>query len=174
LQIVLMATVIDFGFAEFFVPLFSMIFIFLIVYAILQKTEMLGGKQVTDFAIALFLSILVLFSNSALELTKFMAVWLVVILVILVFMILAFSFWSGDSHLGFDKDLDIKGILFWVMIIVLAIGLTQVFGPVLTPYASGADPSRVVLRTLFHPRVIGAVILLIIVSNLAKLLKHEA
>jgi hypothetical protein len=41
----------------------------------------------------------------------------------------------------------------------------------LTPYAEGADPNRIILRTIFHPRVMGAVFLLIIISNIAKLLK---
>ena len=123
------------------------------------------------------ISILVFFSSSALELTKFMTVWLVVVLIIIIFMILVVTLFKehGEKEaFGFPDDFDIKTLIFWVLIVILAIGLTQVFGPVLTPYAADADPGHVILRTLFHPRVIGAVILIIIISNLAKLLKHEA
>jgi hypothetical protein len=173
-----MATLLDAGLIEIFVPLVTMIFVFLVCYAILQQSKILGGKNITDFFIALMVSILVFFSSSALELTKFMSVWLVVVLIIIIFMVIIVSFFkdhAGESEsMGFPADLDIKGIVFWALIIVLAVGLTQVFGPILTPYAADADPNHVILRTLFHPRLIGAVILLIVISNLAKLLKHEA
>jgi hypothetical protein len=172
-----MATLLDGGLIEIFVPLVTMIFVFLVCYAILQQSKILGGKNITDFFIALMVSILVFFSSSALELTKFMSVWLVVVLIIIVFMIMIVTFFKehGEKEaIGFPDDLDIKGIIFWTLIIVLAVGLTQVFGPVLTPYAADADPNSVILRTLFHPRLIGAVILLIVIANLVKLLKHES
>jgi len=172
-----MATLLDVGLIEVFVPLVTMIFVFLICYAVLQQSKMLGGRHIIDFFVALMVSILVFFSSSALELTKFMSVWLVVVLIIILFMIIILSLFKehGDkAALGFPDDLDIKTIVFWVLILVLAIGLTQAFGPVLTPYANDADPNRVILRTIFHPRIIGAVVMLIIIANMAKLLKHQA
>ena len=173
-----MATLLDAGLIEIFVPLATILFVFLICYAILQQSKILGGKSITDFFIALMVGILVFFSSAAVELTQFMAVWLVVVLIIVIFLVLTVSFFKEHDNesksLGFPPDLDIKGIIFWALIIVLAVGLTQVFGPVLTPYAAGADPNRVILITLFHPRLIGAVILLIVIANLAKLLKHQS
>jgi len=171
-----MATFLDVGLAEVVVPLVTMIFVFLICYAILQQSKMLGGKNIIDFFVALMVGILVFFSSSALELTKFMSVWLVVVLIIIIFMIIILSFFKNldEGNMGFPDDMDIKGLIFWVLIIVLAVGLTQVFGPVLTPYAAGADPDRTILRTLFHPRMIGAIVLVIIIANMAKLLKHHS
>lgn len=168
-----MATVLDIGVLEHFIPLFSFLFVFLIVYALLQKLKLLGGKSVIDFLVSLVVSILVVLSSSAVELARFMSVWGVVVTIILVFLFIMMSFWAGEGKMGLPVDMDIKSIVFWVFIIILAIGLTQVFGPVLMPYAEGADPSRTVLRTIFHPRIVGALFLLIIVGNLAKFLKHS-
>ncbi len=168
-----MATFLDVGILEYFVPLFSFIFIFLILYALLQKTKILGGKSAIDFIISLMVTLLVVLSSSAVELAKFMSIWGAVVAVILVFLFIMVSFWAGEGHAGLPNDMDIKSIVFWVFIIILAIGLTQVFGPVLTPYAEGADPNRTILRTVFHPRIVGALFLLIIIANLAKLLKFK-
>ncbi len=169
-----MATFLDLGILEHFVPLFSFLFVFLIIYALLQKLKLLGGKSAIDFLVSLTVSLLVVLSSSAIELARFMSVWGVVVIVILVFLFIIMSFWAGEGHVGLPEDMDVKGIVFWIFIIILAIGLTQVFGPVLTPYAEGADPSRTILRTIFHPRIIGALFLLIIIGNLAKLLKFKS
>ncbi len=169
-----MATFLDIGILEYFVPLFSFIFIFLIVYVLLQKTKILGGKSAVDFIISMVVTILVVLSSSAVELANFMSVWSVVVIVVLVFLFIMVSFWAGEGHGGLPEDMDIKGIVFWVFIIILAIGLTKVFGPVLTPFAEGADPNRTILRTIFHPRIVGAIFLLIIIANIAKLLKFKS
>ncbi|MBT3690908.1 hypothetical protein HOG16_01535 [Candidatus Woesearchaeota archaeon] len=169
-----MATFLDLGILEHLVPLFSFVFVFLIIYALLQKLKLLGGKSAIDFLVSLTVSLLVILSSSAIELARFMSVWGVVVIVILVFMFIMMSFWAKDGDLGLPEDMDVKGIVFWIFIIILAIGLTQVFGPVLTPYAEGADPSRTILRTIFHPRIVGALFLLIIIGNLAKLLKFKS
>jgi hypothetical protein len=169
-----MATFLDIGILEHFVPLFSFIFIFLILFGLLQKTKLLGGRSAIDFIVSVMITILVILSSSAVELARFMSVWGVVVAVILVFLFIIMSFWADEGKMGLPGDMDVKGIVFWTFIIILAIGLTQVFGPVLTPYAIGADPGRSVLRALFHPRVVGAIFLLIIIANLAKLLKFKS
>lgn len=166
-----MATILDLGFLEFFVPLFSFIFIFVILYALLQRSGLLGGKTALDFIVSLFVTILVVLNSEALELANFLSVWSIVIIIVLVFILLIFFAWAKDGDLGIPEGIELSKFAFWAFVIVLAIGLTQVFGPVLTPYAEGADPNKVVLRTLFHPRILGALIILLIVGNLAKVLK---
>jgi hypothetical protein len=168
-----MATLLETGLLEYFVPFFSFVFIFLILYALLQKTKMLGGKSVIDFFVSMMITILVVLNTSAVELANFMSIWSVVVVIILVFLILMFSFWTKEGNLDLPDSIELGPIVFWTFIIILAIGLTYVFGPVLTPYAEGADPGRTVLRTLFHPRLIGALVLLWIIQNLVKVLKGD-
>jgi hypothetical protein len=165
-----MATLLDTGLLEYYVPLFSFIFIFAILYALLQKTKLLGGKSAVDFMVSLMITILVVLNSSALELANFMTTWSVVVVVILVFMVLMFFAWAKDGKTGLPASINIQAIIFWAFVIILAIGLTKVFGPVLTPYAENAPKSWVVLRTLFHPRVLGALLLLLIVNFVVKVL----
>jgi|TARA_Y100000310_G_scaffold341734_2_gene441840 hypothetical protein len=165
-----MATILDIASLEFLIPLFHFIFISVILYAILQKTKLLGGKSGSDILVSIMLTILVMFTSSALDLAIFMSVWSVVILVILIFLVLLFSFWSKEENFG--MPLNIKSLVFWIFIIILIVGLTKVFGPIFTPY-SGDDGNLTVLKTLFHPRVIGALVFLIIISNIVKIFKSN-
>ena len=119
----------------------------------------------------MMITILVVLNTSALKLANFMSIWAVVVIVILVFLVLMVSFWTKEGDLELPEGLEFGPLIFWIFVIILAIGLTYVFGPVLTPYAEGADPSNTVLRTLFHPRLIGALVLLWIIQNLVKVLK---
>ncbi len=167
-----MATFLDIGMLKNLVPLFGLLFVFFILFGLLQKTKLLGGKQLIDFFVSLIISILVLLTDSATELINFMSVWLAVVMIILVVLIIMFSIWLKEGETGLPIA-GIKGILFWVFIIILIIGLTNVFGPIFTPYAAGSSESWVTLRTLFHPRVIGAVVLLLIIVNLIKVFKKD-
>jgi hypothetical protein len=167
-----MATLFDGNVVDIVVPLLVMIFVFLILYGLLQKSKILGGNQAVDFFVALTVGILTFFTDSAVKFTQFMSVWLLVATIVLIFLIILLSFFAKDGDLGFPDDMDIKNIVFWIGIIILAVGLTYAFGPILTPYAQGADPNRTIFRTLFHPRVAGAIIMVIIIANMAKLLRH--
>ena len=164
-----MATVLDIGAFEFFVPLISFIFVFLILFGILQKTKLLGGKSALDFVVSLMITLVVVINTSALALINFMSVWSVVVVVVLVFVLMMLFFWvkEGEGSLPGPAEF-LPSMVFWVFVIILIIGITHVFGPVLTPYAEGASKEWVVLRTLFHPRIVGALVLLWIVVSLTK------
>lgn len=167
-----MATLFDGNVVDIVVPLLVMIFVFLILYGLLQKSKILGGNQAVDFFVALVVGILTFFTDSAVKFTQFMSVWLIVVTVVVIFLIILLSSFAKGDDLGFPDDMDIKNIIFWVGIIIVALGLTYTFGPILTPYAEGADPNRTVLRTLFHPRIVGSIVMVIIIANMAKLLRH--
>ena len=167
-----MATLLDLGFLEFFVPLISLVFVFCVLFGILQKTKLLGGKKAIDFFVSLTITILVVLNTQALELAQFMSVWSVVIIIIFVMMVLIFFAFVKEGEYNLPETAGAAPkILFWAFIVILVIGLTQVFGPIFTPYAEDAPKSWVVLRTLFHPRVLGAILILLIVQKLVNIIR---
>ena len=167
-----MATLLDLGFLEFFVPLASLLFVFFVLFGILQKVKLLGGKKAIDFFVSLTITILVVLNTQALQLAQFMSIWSVVIIIIFVFLILIFFAFVKEGEYNLPSSAGIAPkLVFWAFIIVLAVGLTQVFGPIFTPYAEDAPKGWVVLRTLFHPRVLGAILILLIIQKLVNVIK---
>lgn len=160
-----MATILDVGAVDilrYFLPVFTFIFVFVILYAILDKTGILGKNKALNTIISLIIALTVLFSGSAVDLINFVAPWFAVIIVISLLAILLLSFYlkQGDNlKLG---PVPVLAMVFGAIVIML--GITQVFGPVFTPYAEGADPDWTTLRTLFHPRIIGAFFILLVAT----------
>jgi hypothetical protein len=160
-----MATFLDAGGVDvlrYFMPGFTFIFVLIILYAILDKTGLLGKNKAFNAIVSFIIALTVLFSGSALELINFITPWFAVIIVVSVMAVLLLSFYVKEGG-----DLDLGPIPVLAMIfagIVLIIGITNVFGPVFTPYAEGAGAGWVALRTLFHPRVLGAFLILLIAA----------
>ena len=59
-----MATILEsLGFIEFFLPVFSFLFIFVIVYAVLDKFKLMGESKAVKVIAALSIALLFLFSQ---------------------------------------------------------------------------------------------------------------
>lgn len=164
-----MATLWDFGLLQYLTPVFVFVLIFAIIYALLQKSKILGGMQKLDFIVALIVSLLTLISENAASFVGTLSVWYVLIIVAVVMMTLMMS----TGTVGELSEMPIgKGVLLWVSIITLIIVISTTFGPVFTPYSAGADPGWVTLRTIFHPKVFGVVFLFLIATILINKLKE--
>ncbi len=155
-----MATFLDIGLLEYFLPLFSFILIFTLLYAILGATKVLQGKAWINITIALMVSLVAMFSGSVFELVNVITPWFVLLLIALVFLALiaSFALKGGVAEMPMFKVFAI-----WLPLIIIVWSMTAVFGPIFTPYAPGANPEWEALRTIFHPRVIGAIIMIVIV-----------
>lgn len=158
-----MATFLDLGavdFLRFFLPIFTFIFVFVVMYALVDKTGLLGKNKSLNVIFSLIVSLTVLFSGSAVDLINFVTPWFAVIIVIAVLGVLLLSFYLKEG-----AELKLRFIPTLAMIfagIVLVVGITQVFGPVFNPYSPDADSNWYALRTLFHPRILGAFLILLV------------
>ncbi len=160
-----MATFWDAGFLQYLAPVLIFILIFVIIFAILQKTKLLGGMQKLDFLVALIVSLITMISENAAAFVSTLSVWYVLIAVAVILMTLSMG--SGMAE-PFEKMPVGPGILLWVGIIVLVIVISTVFGPVFTPYAAGASENWDALRTIFHPKVFGMVLIFLIAMLLIR------
>ena len=158
---------IDISGIQFFMPVFSFLLVFVIVYALLAKSKVIGENKWVLLLISFVIAIIFM-SFSSMELYVQTIVPWFVVLVIVVFFILMIGFFSS-------KDWVPKPWLAWIIIIVLLIifliAAIKVFNPVFHPdlvVTSGENTSLVEqIRGYLGGGVMGSILLLIIAGVVA-------
>jgi hypothetical protein len=176
-----MATVMDIGILQYLLPVFSFLFIWLVLYAVMDKFNLSKSnpvKMMVSFSIAM----LFIFSSRALRFVNLVTPWFVVMVIIALFLIGLFMF------MGIKEEAIGKGVgdprVYWTVIIIavilLIIALVDVFGDVQSPYggqlgdsspsstqtasstgSTGPTRQSEGIRTIVNPRVLGALFLLV-------------
>jgi phosphatidylglycerophosphate synthase len=182
-----MATFLDIGLLSHISIIFPMLLVYVLVYAILQTLKPLGGDKGIDSIVALCIAAIVLFSEGAIGIINYVAPWFAIIFIFIFFMITGFRL-MGTSSKAITEVMDSWGTLhYWLLslgILIMIGALSNVFGPELSPHGSdynqtgtsgtvvstnetGQGYQATVRDILFHPRVLGlALILLIIVFTI--------
>ncbi|MBS1267257.1 MAG: hypothetical protein MAG795_01229 [Candidatus Woesearchaeota archaeon] len=179
-----MATVFDIGLLESFSPIFTFIFVFAAMFGILQVVKIFGDKsQNLNSIIALCIAIFITFADKPRLMIRGMIPWFAMLFVFGMFLIMAMRFIFGD--IGDEMFLEMlggkPGAGWWVLvgaILILVVGVSSVLGPEITPGSNTTTPVPVgssgsgststgdwrtnVLNTLYHPKLLGAVLLLVI------------
>ena len=122
---------IDISGIEFFMPIFSFLFVLLIVFIILRFTKILGENKFLHFLIA-FIMAVIFMSFSSMELyVKTIIPWFAVLLVV-VFLVLLIA---GFSTKGLDNIMTptFAWIVISILIIIFLIAAVKVFNPVFHP-----------------------------------------
>ncbi len=168
-----MATILDnLGFIEFFLPVFSFLFIFVIMYAVLDKFRLMGENKSVKFIAALSIALLFLFSQETLKFVSFITPWFVVLIIISLFVLSLFMFMGVKEKDMIDTVSN--PTVYWTVLIIIIILLIAAIGSVFSGFfaTSGGeitDPTKVsVTQILVHPRVLGALFLLIVTAFAVK------
>src|SRR3989344_4527424 len=158
-----MATPLDLGLIQFFIPVFVWILVFVISYVVLQSTSVFGDNKAFLTAAALSLATISIFYAPLTTLIAFVTPWMAFIFIFLLLMFSAFMF------LGIKQERIWDELSVWTVIIVtfliLLIGLTQAFSEIFSPYGPEGTTKTIkseALRTMFHPRILGALFLIIV------------
>jgi len=113
---------------EFFMPVFGFVFVFVIIYALLAKTKILGGVIWIDVIVSGIIAIIFSTIISVREYIQAVTPWFVVLVVALFFILIII----GLSQQNIDKIM--KPGFVWVFIIALIlvffIAAIRVFDPV--------------------------------------------
>ncbi len=146
--------------------IFGFLLVFLVMYAILTKTKILGESPfINSFVSFIFAIIFVVFAP-AVKYVQTIVPWVAILIICLFFVLII----AGFSQ----KDISVfmKPALGWVFIVLLAIvflvSAIVVFNPMLKPYlpgSSGSGGDAFLLNItdfLYSEKVLGAVLLLII------------
>lgn len=171
-----MATVLDFGMLEYFSFIFPVILIFALVYALLHKTQFLGKSPAINAIVAIVIAFLMLLSDKAIELVNFVIPWFAVGIVFLILLIMILQmFGVKETHLfSIIKDKAVYWTLLGVSVVILIAAFGSVFGQDLADAANqqqrnetsvgerstaSGDFEQDMWAILFHPKVLGLIIL---------------
>jgi hypothetical protein len=173
-----MATPLDLGLLDRFQVIFPFLLVIVIIYALLQFSKFLGTNKGVHALIAFVIGITVLFSSTVRDSINIMAPWFVLLFIFIVFMLMAFKIFG-------TTDADIMGVLkehnsavWWIIAVAIVItvgSLTYVvsssggFNLYGTPAANatgtgdaGGVGQSSFWATLFHPKVLGLVFVLLV------------
>ena len=176
-----MATVLDIGLVQSFDVLYPVIFVFAILFAILQKTRILGENLTMNAIISVAVSLMVLLSRTAIDIINFMVPWFIIAMIFFILVILIFQvFGASDSDIvGYMKgDKGVGWTIIGVAALIFVAALGNVIGQDLTDQAFveegtviSEDGTKVastnfdqnIRGIFFNPKVLGFVTLMIII-----------
>jgi hypothetical protein len=163
---------IDISGLEFFMPIFSFLFVFLIVFILLGMTKVLGESKFLHALIS-FIMAIIFMSFSSLDLyVKTIVPWFVVLLVV-VFLVLLIA---GFSTKSLDKIMTpaFAWVVIGILILIFLIAAIKVFNPVLhadlgVTSGGGGESFLEQVRDFFKGSNIAGSLLLIIVAVVVSL-----
>ncbi len=167
-----MANTLDITGLNFFMPVFSFIFVFVIVYAILLKTKLLGESKFINLTVSFIMAVVYMSLTSAELYVKTIIPWFV-ILFIMVFLSLLVA---GLSTKELDKMMTTRfaWVVVAILIIIFVVAAIKVFNPVFHPdliiTEGGNGPGAVSqIRDFFnYPNgSAGSVVLIIVIGLVA-------
>lgn len=163
-----MASFLDIGIVKFLTPVFVFLFIFALCYAVLDKFKLMGGNTLIRAVISFAVAMLFLFSDPAMELVKFLTPWFLIFVLVGFFIVALFLFLGvrGESMTKALENPTVFWIILILVIVLLLVAVSKVFSGAVSPYAGeeGKNPISEGIKAIVHPRVLGALFLLIIAA----------
>lgn len=174
-----MATVLDVSLLAFLVPFFVFIFIFVVMYAILDKTQIFGNEnKALSLIAAVSVAAISIFIGNLTKLISATIPWIVFIAIVLLFIFMIFKFY--DSSEEFWSIVLGEEVVFILILLIVFVGVSQIFESTVSPYKTvktadgqtkiiseageATTPMKEATKTLVHPRVLGALFMLIIAA----------
>ncbi|MBT4805513.1 hypothetical protein HON71_05045 [Candidatus Woesearchaeota archaeon] len=171
-----MVTVLDLGLIQAFDVIFPVLLVFALVFAIFQKTKVVGDSVGINSIIAVSVAFMVLISDTLTQIINFMVPWFAVVIIFFILLILIFQmFGATDADLATAvKDKSVYWAILGIALVILLAALGNVLGQSFTEKAfeagqnvtvtgsSGVASSSFegsVTATLFHPKVLGMMIM---------------
>ena len=171
-----MAT-IDYSWLNYFMPIFGFLFVFVVMYAVLAKTKLLGEGQFTNSFVSFIFAIIFVSFSPGIDFVETVIPWFVILFIALFLVMII----VGLSQKKVDDFM--KPWMAWVFIVLLAIvfliSAMVVFNPVLGPYLPGQSDVGgeafliSVKHFLYSERFLGALLLLGIAAVTAWILTKK-
>jgi hypothetical protein len=146
----------------YIMPILAFILVFVLVYALLGKTRILGENRFIHSLLSLATAIIFVLAPNAREYTLTVTPWIVVFLVALFFIVLIISFVRGNID-DIVKNPAISFGLIAVLVIIFLISGIQVFGSAIYNFLNLSTPTEI-RNVLLHPSVLGLIVLFVIAA----------
>ncbi len=157
--------VLDFSWLSYFLAIFGFLLVYVVVYAILTKTKILGENAFINSITAFILAIVFITFSPGVQYLGAITPWFAILVVSLFFFLVIVGF----SQKEIDKFMKpwIAWVFIAILLIIFVIAAIKVFNPVLAPYLPGgsgdADPTLLkVAKFAYSDRFLGGALLLII------------
>lgn len=186
------ATILDIGLLKYFSIIFPLLLVLLVTFAILQKTKILSDDLNINSIIALAVAILFGLSPDLIEVIKFVSPWFILLLFFIFMIFLIFRF-AGveESALAFAfRDKAVYWTVIILGLVIFAFGFANVFGQKLLPATqttnevsgenveggsvSGGNFQQNLYNTLFNPKIIGLIFVMLIAIFTISLITRES
>jgi len=173
-----MASVLDISVLGYFDIVFPFLLIFFIVFAILQKTKILGDKLAINAMIGVSIALIAIISDKVVAVINFIAPWFVVVFIFLILLLLIFQIMGAkDADIALaTKDKAVQWTVLGVALVIIFAGLASVFGQEFLEKSQGEavdveDGAAVNATTtsgsfegniagiISHPKILGMIVL---------------
>lgn len=143
----------------YFMPIFAFLLVFIVVYALLFKTKILGDSQPIMLFISFILSSFFIVQTSLVEFVKITSAWFVVGVIIVFFLVVLLGFLPGKAPLEFlSKGNWFSWTLFGVIVVFFIISASSIFNRVV---------NWGIVRSWFSSEWFGMILLLLIAGVVA-------
>jgi hypothetical protein len=154
----------DLSSLSYFLPIFSFLLVFVLVYALLVKTKILEGSQFVSLFISFILASFFVVNASLVDFVQFNAAWVAVFAVCLLFILVLIGFVSGDAL----KTVTSHKAVAWVLL-----GLLVVFFVISSSYIFNWAVNWTLVNDWFQTDWWGLVLLLIVAAVVAKVITKK-
>ncbi|MBU0579512.1 MAG: hypothetical protein ABH824_02970 [Nanoarchaeota archaeon] len=166
-----MATILDIGLIQSFDFIFPVVLVWAFMFAILQKTKVIGDSLGINALIASMAAFMVLLSRTVIDLINFMIPWFTIAIIFFLLMLLLFMVFGAKGTEAY-QDKTIQWILVGVGILIVVAAAGKVMGQSLleqsaqageVPAGDGEVSSQNfeqnIFATLFNPKVLGLIVM---------------
>lgn len=150
---------------NWFLPIFAFLLVFVVIYAILKKTEILGDNNAVSLFISLIIAAFFIVQTQLVDFVVLTSSWMAVIAIVLFFLFIVIAFIPGKSSLDFLT----KGSWFGIVIFVLMV----IFFLVASGYIFSWAINWEILRNLASKEWFGFLILIIIAAITASTISKK-
>lgn len=173
-----MATPLDTSLLQKFDVIFPFLLVLVLVYVVLSRISWFKDKQAFCFVIAFALGILTIFNNVAVRTINMMAPWFVLLFIFMIFVLMAYMTFGVKEETIIDtvtKGKYATDFGYWILALVLIIGIgslttviseekgfTAMGGETTEAPATDGGEKSGFWETLFHPKVLGLALLLLV------------
>ena len=151
---------------SFFLPIIAFVLVFVVIYALLVKTKVLGGAQSVMVFVSLALAAFFVVEASLVEWVQFSSAWISAVAIAVFFLVLLFGLIPGENQ--FKILTDKNGLAIGILVAVLVLFIFS------SAYVFNWALNWGTLTDWFHTEWFGFVILLIVAAVVAKTITKVA
>ncbi|MDP6641919.1 MAG: hypothetical protein QGF74_00865 [Candidatus Nanoarchaeia archaeon] len=173
-----MATILDTNLLLFFKPVFTFLFVFGVLYAILNRIPLFGKSSNINTVIAFSMSMLFMLTPGVKDILTIATPWFVFLFIFIILLVLVFMMVGVEEKSVvwlFSENWVVWTIAIIAIIGILGFAMSQVYGPVVQGLYGTEETAKEGItfdigRILFHPRMLGMIFILIIASQAVRLI----